>query len=219
VSERQGPAGEDDLAGRGAAPDPEQEATAAVAPDAGAEEAAPVRDALDEELDDVLRSAQEPDDVLRSAEEPDGSVFTDAVTLAAERDEYLLALQRLQADFENYRKRVLRQQEEQTDRAALDLVGKLLPVLDVLDLAEAHLGTAPEEPEVAAEAKALTGARAMLLETLAKEGVEFDPVVHDAVAHAPAADGEEAGVIDEVLRSGYRWRGRVLRPAMVRVRG
>jgi molecular chaperone GrpE len=67
----------------------------------------------------------------------------------------------------------------------------------------------------------------MLLETLAKEGlerldapgVEFDPVVHDAVAHAPAADGEEAGVIDEVLRSGYRWRGRVLRPAMVRVRG
>ena len=227
MSERQGPAGGDDLAGRGAAPDPEQEATAAVAPDAGAEEAAPVRDALDEELDDVLRSAQEPDDVLRSAEEPDGSVFTDAVTLAAERDEYLLALQRLQADFENYRKRVLRQQEEQTDRAALDLVGKLLPVLDVLDLAEAHLGTAPEEPEVAAEAKALTGARAMLLESLAKEGlerldapgVEFDPVVHDAVAHAPAADGEEAGVIDEVLRSGYRWRGRVLRPAMVRVRG
>ena len=59
--------------------------------------------------------------------------------LARERDEYLLALQRTQADFENYRKRIARQQEEQAARASQHLVDKLLPVLDALDLAENHL--------------------------------------------------------------------------------
>ncbi|HSZ36805.1 MAG TPA: nucleotide exchange factor GrpE, partial [Acidimicrobiales bacterium] len=59
-------------------------------------------------------------------------------SVARERDEYLLALQRTQADFENYRKRITRQQGEMTARAATDLVVKLLPVLDALDLAEAH---------------------------------------------------------------------------------
>ena len=58
--------------------------------------------------------------------------------LASERDEYLLALQRTQADFENYRKRIQRMQEEQSARAASALVTKLLPVLDTLDLAQAH---------------------------------------------------------------------------------
>ncbi len=162
---------------------------------------------------------------------PPAAILDDAAALAAERDEYLGALQRLKADFENYRKRVLRQQEEQSNRAALDLVGKLLPVLDTLDLAEAHLGTR-DEPDAAHDAVALRQARGQLIDVLAKEGLErvdetevaFDPVVHDAVAHAPAdddaVDGAVGGpVVDEVLRSGYRWRGQVLRPAMVRVRG
>jgi len=141
--------------------------------------------------------------------------------LAAERDEYLLALQRVQAEFENYRKRIQRLQDEQSARAATDLVTKLLHVLDTLDLAQAHQGESGAGSE---DAKALQAARSMLLETLAKEGLErvneaevpFDPEVHDAVAKA---EGEGEPVIDEVLRSGYRWRGRVLRPAMVRVRG
>jgi molecular chaperone GrpE len=144
--------------------------------------------------------------------------------LAAERDEYLLALQRVQAEFENYRKRIQRLQDEQSARAATDLVTKLLHVLDTLDLAQAHQGESGAGSE---DAKALQAARSMLLETLAKEGLErvneaevpFDPEVHDAVAKC---EGEVEGgepVIDEVLRSGYRWRGRVLRPAMVRVRG
>jgi molecular chaperone GrpE len=144
--------------------------------------------------------------------------------LAAERDEYLLALQRVQAEFENYRKRIQRLQDEQSARAATDLVTKLLHVLDTLDLAQAHQGESGAGSE---DAKALQAARSMLLETLAKEGLErvneaevpFDPEVHDAVAKC---EGEGEGgepVIDEVLRSGYRWRGRVLRPAMVRVRG
>src|ERR1700679_2093144 len=56
--------------------------------------------------------------------------------LERERDEYLRALQRTQADFENYRKRITRMQDEQSARASSDLVAKLLPVLDTLDLAE-----------------------------------------------------------------------------------
>jgi molecular chaperone GrpE len=147
--------------------------------------------------------------------------------LARERDEYLLALQRTQADFENYRKRIARQQSEQSARAASDLVAKLLPVLDTLDLAEAHLN---ESLDLTEDGKALRAAHAMLADILAKEGLErvdrpgvpFDTSVHDAVAHTDRAPGEgEAGepVVEEVLRAGYRWKGQVLRPAMVRVRG
>jgi len=144
--------------------------------------------------------------------------------LARERDEYLLALQRTQADFENYRKRVARLQDEQSARASGQLVEKLLPVLDTLDLAEAHLNESLEPSE---DGKALRASRAMLMDTLGKEGLErvdqpgvpFDPSVHDAVAHAEADDGQDGAMVEEVLRAGYRWKGQVLRAAMVRVRG
>jgi molecular chaperone GrpE len=144
------------------------------------------------------------------------------VTLEKERDEYLLALQRTQADFENYRKRIQRMQDEQSARAASALVTKLLPVLDILDLAQAHQNESSAESD---DAKALSAARSMLLDVLGKEGLErlddatvpFDPAVHDAVARTDGEGGEV--VIDQILRSGYRWRGQVLRPAMVSVRG
>jgi len=144
--------------------------------------------------------------------------------LARERDEYLMALQRTQADFENYRKRVTRLQEEQSARASGQLVEKLLPVLDTLDLAEAHLN---ESLEVSEDGKALRAARAMLTDILDKAGLErvdqagvpFDPSVHDAVAHTEADEGQESAVVEDVMRAGYRWKGQVLRPAMVRVRG
>jgi molecular chaperone GrpE len=145
--------------------------------------------------------------------------------LARERDEYLFALQRTQADFENYRKRIARQQEEQAARASQHIVEKLLPVLDALDLAENHLR---ESLDMSEGAKALHASRAMLMDILSREGLErvdqpevaFDPSVHDAVAHAdgPGGPGGET-VVEDVLRSGYRWKGQVLRPAMVRVRG
>jgi molecular chaperone GrpE len=176
--------------------------------------------------------AEAPEDAA-AAEEAVEEILTDVAGLTAERDEYLAALQRAQADFANYRKRVLRQQEEQGSRAALDLVAKLLPVLDTLDLAVAHLDKTVDGDEQSTESQALRQARLLLIETLAKEGLErvdeegvaFDPSVHDAVAHAPKtgdedeAQGEPASTIEEVLRSGYRWRGQMLRPAMVRVRG
>ena len=141
-----------------------------------------------------------------------------------ERDEYLVALQRVQADYEKYRKRIARQQDELAARAAAGLVDKLLPVLDALDLAEAHLN---ETLDLTDDGKALRASRAQLMDILSREGLEridqagipFDPTIHDAVAHSEG-DGSEGGtVVEEVLRSGYRWKGQELRAAMVRVRG
>jgi molecular chaperone GrpE len=131
--------------------------------------------------------------------------------LEKERAEFLEQLQRTRADFDNFRKRMLRQQGEHVERAAEALVEKLLPVLDNFDAAIAH-STGFEQVQ------------ASLMAVLEKEGLErihpldkpFDPTEADAVAHEEGGDGP---VVSEVLRSGYRWKGRVVRPAMVRVRG
>jgi molecular chaperone GrpE len=139
----------------------------------------------------------------------------DLAGLARERDEYLDALRRLQADFANYKKRMIKQQTDHLERAAASLVEKLLPVFDTADLAIAHGG--------GEEVKQIWTA---LFETLEREGLEridplnvtFDPTVHDAVVHEPD-DGAGKPEVVEVLRAGYRWKGRILRPAMVKVRG
>jgi molecular chaperone GrpE len=145
----------------------------------------------------------------------------------AERDEFLDALRRLQAEFENYKKRVAKQQGEQVTRAAAGLVDKLLPVLDALDLATDHVGDHDSD-----EARALVAATGLLQGVLAKEGLEridpvgeeFDPNAHEAVGHLPAPDDAEPSgsgepVVAQVMRAGYRWNGTVVRPAMVMVRG
>ena len=170
--------------------------------------------------DESLHADEEPlePEIVEEAE----LILEDEV--ARQRDEYLDALQRLQADFENYRKRVARSADEASSRAASDVVAKMLPVLDALDLAQAHFGAAEVAELDSLEAKALVQARSLLLDTLVKEGLEridtvgapFDPKVHDAVAHI---EGDGGQVVDDVLRAGYQWRGAVLRPAMVRVRG
>jgi molecular chaperone GrpE len=143
-----------------------------------------------------------------------------------ERDEYREMTQRVQADFENYKKRMLRQQTDHLERAAEDLVTKVLPVLDAFDLARAHLG---DGDNLSAEGKALVAGSTLLADTLAREGLErigeagepFDPTTHEAVEHVPRVGdaAPEGPVVDEVLRAGYRWKGRVIRPALVRVRG
>lgn len=157
------------------------------------------------------RSPAEParrPDLVPGSGEPMGQAET-------ERDEYRDALVRLQADFENYKKRMIKQQTEHLERAAASLVDKLLPVLDTADLALAH-GGGEDVKQIAAS---LMGALEKEgLERVAGEGAPFDPTLHDAVAHEPGeGDGEQ--VVVEVLRAGYRWKGRVLRPAMVKVRG
>ncbi len=147
--------------------------------------------------------------------------------VARERDEYLDTLRRLQAEFDNYRKRVTRQQAESITRATESLLERFLPVLDALDLALAHHESSTDE--ATADHQALTQIASLARDVLSKEGLErieatgvaFDPNIHDAVAHLEREAGaEESGVIvSEVLRAGYQLKGKVVRPAMVQVRG
>jgi molecular chaperone GrpE len=150
------------------------------------------------------------------ATEPEelSALEVDVELLLKEREEYLVLSQQLQADFENYKKRMLKQQTEHVERAAGVLVEKLLPVLDNFDLALAH----GEEGLDAVYRSLMTVLEAEGLERLEPVDKPFDPNEHEAVVHEPADDGAEASVSD-VLRPGYRWKGRLLRPAMVKVRG
>jgi molecular chaperone GrpE len=136
--------------------------------------------------------------------------------LEAERDEHLNDLKRVAAEFENYRKRVLRDQESMVARAHERLVKELLPVLDDLERALA----AAEEHE---EARLEEGVRLVhreLADALAREGLAeietngvFDPHVHEALLSQPSEAAE--GSVLEVVQKGYRLGDRVLRPARV----
>jgi molecular chaperone GrpE len=139
-------------------------------------------------------------------------VTHDIEALVAERDQFKDIALRLQADFENYRRRVMAQQADEIDRATGRLVEALLPVLDACEAAFAH-GVDGVEPIWSALIGAL---QRQGLEALDLEGAPFDPARAEAVVHEPG-DGEP--VVSEVLRTGYTWKGKVLRPAMVKVRG
>jgi molecular chaperone GrpE len=139
-----------------------------------------------------------------------------AAQLEKERDEYLADLQRVAADFENYRKRVAREQENLAARAHERLAKELLPVLDDLERA---LRAAEEHQEATLEEGVRLVHREMQ-DALTKAGLEeietngkFDPHVHEALLSQPSA--AEDGAIIEVLQKGYRLGDRVLRPARV----
>src|SRR5438067_12751457 len=141
-------------------------------------------------------------------------------TVARERDEYLDALQRVQAEFDNYRKRAARDQESLVARAGERLVKELLPVLDDLERAL----EAAEEHEEAKLEEGVKLVHRQLEQLLEREGLapvetdgKFDPHVHEALLTQPSA-AEEGSVI-EVLQKGYRLGDRVLRPARVVVAG
>jgi molecular chaperone GrpE len=143
-------------------------------------------------------------------------IEADLEVLLRERDEYLDGLRRVQAEFENYRKRIMKQQADHEQRATESLVATLLPVLDACDAA------------VTQRVEGVDAIAGALHDTLAKQGLvrmeadgaPFDPERHEAVVHEPADSADAAGpTVAEVLRTGYEWNGRVLRPAMVKVRG
>jgi molecular chaperone GrpE len=154
------------------------------------------------------------DDLPPPAEELEVSVESllgDLEAVTAERDQFRDAYQRAAADFDNFRKHAQRRVEDEVARASGGIVERLLPVLDACDGALAH-GVHEVEPIAAA-----------LLGALEKEGLVrvdpigevFDPTVAEAVVHEPGDGGEH--VVSEVMRAGYTWQGRVLRPAMVKV--
>jgi molecular chaperone GrpE len=147
-----------------------------------------------------------------------GTVPDDALAqVTRERDEYLDALQRLKAEFDNYRKRAAREQVDLTSRAAERLVKELLPVLDDLERA---LAFADEHEEAKLEEGVRLVHRA-LVDALRKEGLaeietegRFDPHVHEALLSQPD-DDREAGEILDVMQKGYRIGDKVVRPARV----
>ena len=137
--------------------------------------------------------------------------------LEVERDEYLNDLQRVAAEFENYRKRAAREQADFATRATERLVQELLPVLDdlerALEAAAAHEEAKLEEGvQLVQRALALALKREGLVE-IAADG-PFDPHVHEALLSQPA-EGAEPGTVLQVLQKGYRLGDRVLRPARV----
>jgi molecular chaperone GrpE len=175
---------------------------------------------LDADLDDEVIGDDVIDGELLDADldtEPPGEVtfetlVTDLERVATERDQFLDAYRRAQADFENYKKQTQRRAEDELQRRLGSFVERFLPVLDACDAARLHGAGDEVEPIVSA-----------LLGALEKEGLEridpsgepFDPTVADAVVHEPGEGGEH--IVSEVLRAGYSWQGRVLRPAMVKV--
>ena len=137
-----------------------------------------------------------------------------------EAGEYLETLQRVAADFENFRKRVERDQAENTMRASQRILEQLLPTLDSFDAALAYEPQSPNEEKILA---GLEGTHALLMETLARESFEpvaakgavFDPAVHEAVAGPAGGDGDL--VVEQELRRGYTLRGRLIRASLVTV--
>ena len=169
---------------------------------------------MSESHDDSVVESAVADSTQESTSEE--SVTTSEVSIediAKERDEFKDIALRVQADFENYRKRAATQMSDELDRALGKLVEQLLPVLDACEAAVAHGVEGVEQVW-----SSLLGAlQKQGLEALDLAGKPFDPALADAVLHEEG-DGFEPVVL-EVLRTGYRWKGRVLRAAMVKVKG
>jgi molecular chaperone GrpE len=211
----------------GAQAQPEQEPPAA--PDASAQDPAAGKAADDaghepgDEAGQDLTADEAGPDI--SAAEAFASALAELSTaleaVTRERDTYLDHLRRERAQFENYRKRSTRELTEASDRGAEALISQMLSVLDnfgyVLEAAKDHDD---------AVAKGVRMVHAELRDVLARAGLEdvpgvgapFDPTWHDAVMQVEGETTEEGEpVVAQVLRNGYRFKGRVLRPASVAV--
>jgi molecular chaperone GrpE len=146
---------------------------------------------------------------------------SDLDSAKAEAAEYLDHLKRLKAEFDNYRKRVLKEQTRAVELATEPLMTKILEVLDEFELA---VMAAEGKPEFERFRRGVEMVYGKLTEILRSEGLEpieadgkpFDPEVHEALLQVDEGDGDETYVAD-VLRTGYRLRGRLLRPAGVKV--
>ncbi|MCY3644769.1 MAG: nucleotide exchange factor GrpE [Acidimicrobiaceae bacterium] len=157
------------------------------------------------------------EDSAAGAEEATGAVGepSDLAAVIAERDAYLEDLQRVTAEFTNFRRQTMRRNTELVAQAASRLAKELLVVLDACEAA------------VSQGVEGIDAVQAQLLGVLTGEGLAvlgtvdepFDPGFHEAVmSEETGTDGQSAPVVADVLRTGYAWNGRVLRPAMVKVR-
>jgi len=188
------------------------------APQAGKDRPAWAKDEVE-----IIDGGTEADDVEAVEVEPEERIHSldaEVDELADEKAVLLDSLQRLKADFDNYRKRMLKEQTRIVETAEAELMKKLLPVMDNLQRAI--------DSSTDAESKGLRQGVAKVLElmlgTLSKEGLEvidpegepFDPEHHEAMMVVETGECPEGTVVD-VVQKGYRFNGLLLRPAMVRV--
>jgi len=165
-------------------------------------------------------SAEAPSAEVPSADAPEEDLARALEEARAQAASYLEDLQRLKAEFENYRKRMVREQTGMVERASASIVERLLPILDNFELA---LMAADRTKDYESMVRGVEMVYGELLEVLKREGLEridslhkpFDPELHEAVMHAEG-QGDEIVVLDE-MRPGYKLGGRVIRPAMVKV--
>jgi molecular chaperone GrpE len=201
------------------------------APDATAEMNSDTQDTGAAQAVAAAEGAAAADTTETRAPTPEDEAAVDFPTLIAQleaglaeeraRAEKLLdQTQRMAAEFQNSRKRQENQLLEEIERASAHLIKRLLPVIDDLDLAFAHVP--PDLEEGAAWIEGFRQIQKKLHSLLAEEGVttipegEFDPTLHEAVSGEPS-DSVPAGHVIDTLRTGYTYKGKVLRPALVRV--
>ena len=137
----------------------------------------------------------------------------EAVT--AERDQHLADLQRVSAEFQNFRKQTEKRNSDFAAQAGSRVAEALLPVLDACDAA-AQQGVEGVEPIAGQLRGELERAG---LQVIAEVDAPFDPNLHEAAMSEPGDDGQDGPIVAQVLRTGYAWNGRVLRAAMVKVKG
>ena len=206
-----------------AVPDRASDAAPPASPDGG-EPTAPAADAQNPAVGAEAMPADGPEAGLEPETEAE-VVDADLRERAERSDEYLALAQRTQADFENYRKRTLRDVRAAEVRGMSRLARELLPALDNLDRALAAVESSGQDQEhhltqgVQLVQSELTAALARTgIEGFTPKGERFDPEYHEAVAQH-AVEGAEPGTIVEVLQSGYRINDAILRPARVIVAG
>jgi molecular chaperone GrpE len=163
----------------------------------------PAADALDQESRDGL-------DLRNACEERD--------RVLAEKAELLDKFQRAHAEFDNWRKRLLREKHEAQEYAAMSTIESLLPIVDDFERAIEAPGLDPEFK------KGLELIYGRIIDVFTRAGMrpiaesgEFDPHLHHAVDRAPAESDEQDQTILEVYQKGYQFKDRLLRPAMVKV--
>ena len=137
----------------------------------------------------------------------------EAVT--AERDQHLADLQRVSAEFQNFRKQTEKRNSDFAAQAGSRVAEALLPVLDACDAA-AQQGVEGVEPIAGQLRGELERAG---LQVIAEIDAAFDPNLHEAAMSEPGDDDQDGPIVAQVLRTGYAWNGRVLRAAMVKVKG
>jgi molecular chaperone GrpE len=188
------------------------------------DEAVPERaDELTDEADaDVADEAEAFEGIeADGVEAEEDAIAADLDKARAEAESYLDDLRRLQADFDNYRKRTLREQTARTASASQALVARLLPVLDNFELAVSAAEQSRDFDRMLKGVEMVFGELREVLEAeglvrIEAEGKPFDPERHEAVIAVEEEDTEPGMVVD-IVRAGYELRGKVLRPAMVKV--